>query len=163
MVKLGILSDTHGYLPIKVKEFLKPCHLIIHAGDIGTSDIISSLSEICPIKGVWGNIDGTNIRTIFPEFDIFKIEDVSILVMHIGGYSPKYNSNSIKLIKKHKPNLFIAGHSHILRISYDKENTLLYINPGAAGKFGFHTHITTVRLDIIGNRFENLEVFDQEK
>lgn len=163
MIKLGILSDTHGYLPLNIIEFLKPCNLIIHAGDIGTPDIITSLSDICPVKGVWGNIDGTNIRTIFPEFDVFKIEDVSILVMHIGGYPPKYNSNSIKLIKKLKPNLFIAGHSHILRVHYDKENELLYINPGAAGKYGFHTHITAIRLEITENRFENLEVFDQEK
>ncbi len=163
MTKLGIISDTHGFLPDKILEFLKPCTQIIHAGDIGSLEITDKLSKICELNAVYGNIDGSNIRTEFNEFIILTIEEIKILVMHIGGYPEKYNKESLALIEKYKPNLFIAGHSHILRVMYDKKRSLLYINPGAAGKFGFHSKITAIRLDINGKKFENLEVFDMDK
>ncbi len=163
MTKLGILSDTHGLLPEKVIEFLKPCTHIIHAGDIGSLDVMDKLSEICQVHAVYGNIDGTPIRSRYPEFEVIKIENTTILVIHIGGYPERYDKNSIPLIEKYKPNLFISGHSHILRVMYDKNRSLLHINPGATGKYGFHASITAVRLDINGIRFENLEVFDLKK
>ena len=163
MTKLGILSDTHGLLPDKVLEFLQPCSQIIHAGDIGYMDVIDKLSKIGEIHAVYGNIDGIDLRTIFSGYNLIKIENVSILTTHIGGYPQKYDKNALTLIEKYKPNLFIAGHSHILRVMYDKHHSLLYINPGAAGKFGFHSKITAIRLEINGNRFENLEVFEMGK
>jgi predicted phosphodiesterase len=100
------------------------------------------------------------VRSQYPEHQSFMIEDALILLMHIGGYPPKYNANSKLLIEKYKPDLFITGHSHILRVMYEKKYQHLYINPGAAGKFGFHAKITAVRFDIQGKRFENLEVLD---
>lgn len=163
MTKLGILSDTHGFLPDKVLIFLQTCSHIIHAGDIGSMDVIDKLSKIGETHAVFGNIDGTDLRTIFSGYSLIKIENVSILTTHIGGYPQKYDKNALTLIEKYKPNLFIAGHSHILRVMYDKHHSLLYINPGAAGKFGFHSKITAIRLEINSDRFENLEVFEMGK
>ncbi|MDD4574951.1 MAG: metallophosphoesterase family protein [Bacteroidales bacterium] len=160
MVKVGVLSDTHGVLLESVERFFEKCDYIIHAGDVGNIEILDALSKKAKLFAVYGNIDGTEVRSQYPEHQSFMIEDALILLMHIGGYPPKYNANSKLLIEKYKPDLFITGHSHILRVMYEKKYQHLYINPGAAGKFGFHAKITAVRFDIQGKRFENLEVLD---
>lgn len=160
MAKVGVLSDTHGVLLESVERFFENCDYIIHAGDVGNIEILDKLSKKSKLFAVYGNIDGTDVRSQYPEYQCFMIEDALILLMHIGGYPPKYNVNSKLIIEKYKPDLFITGHSHILRVMYEKKYQHLYINPGAAGKYGFHAKITAVRFDIQGKRFENLEVLD---
>ncbi len=163
MTKVGILSDTHGVLLESIERFFENCDFIIHAGDVGNVDVLEKLSKKSTLFAVYGNVDGLDVRAKFPEYQCFVIEDASILLTHIGGYPPNYNKESKKIIEKFNPDLFITGHSHILKVMYDKNYHHLYINPGAAGKFGFHHNITAVRFDIQGKRFENLEVLDIPK
>jgi putative phosphoesterase len=163
MAKVGIISDTHSVLLENIENFLKECDFIIHAGDVGDQSIIEKLGKIAKVYAVYGNIDDHNTRLQYPEYQYFMIEDAAVLLMHIGGYPPNYNPESKKLIEKYNPDLFITGHSHILRVMYDKLFQHLYINPGAAGKYGFHKNITAVRFEINRKRFENLEVLDIQK
>lgn len=163
MAIVGVISDTHSVLLESVENFLKNCDFIIHAGDIGDSMIIERLNRIAKVYAVYGNIDDSKVRLHNPEHQYFMIEDAGILLMHIGGYPPKYNQDSKRLIEKYNPDLFITGHSHILKVMYDKIYQHLYINPGAAGKFGFHKSITAVRFEIAGKSFQNLEVLDIQK
>lgn len=163
MVKIGIVSDTHGYVHSKVVDFLAPCSEIWHAGDIGADSVLEKLSKVAPVKAVWGNIDDARLRSDIPEFQLFKVEDVLVLMTHIGGYPKKYQKNALAKIKELKPSLFISGHSHILKVMYDHDYNLLHINPGAAGKYGFHQVITAIRLDIDGAEFKNLEILEVEK
>lgn len=163
MVKIGIISDTHAFLHPKVSSFLSECAEIWHAGDIGSMDVLNQLSKITKVKAVYGNIDGTDIRSNCPVFHSFKIEQVNVLMTHIGGYPKKYDKQALTLIKTLKPNLFIAGHSHILKVMYDEQYQMLHINPGAAGKYGFHQVSTAIRMDIEGTEFKNLEILEIEK
>jgi putative phosphoesterase len=163
MIKIGILSDTHGYLPVKVKHFLQECDEIWHAGDWGNIAIAEELKKIKPLRGVWGNIDGLDIRKEFPEFNQFKVENINVCMLHIGGYPEKYSPQFRKILQSSKPDLMVCGHSHILMVMKDATNNLLHINPGAAGTHGFHQKITAIRLKISGSNFSDLEVFEMPK
>lgn len=158
MHKIGLISDTHGFLPPGVPAFFESCDEIWHAGDIGTIELAKRLAEIKPLRAVYGNIDGTEIRQQFPEYLVFQIEKVTVLMMHIGGYPGGYNSKALSLIRLEKPGLFITGHSHILKVMYDKKYSLLHINPGAAGNYGWHRVKTYVRFAIEGKTIKDLEI-----
>jgi len=160
MVKIGLVSDTHGFLHSEIQDFFKGMNEIWHAGDIGDLQIISKLEKIAPVRGVYGNIDHSDIRNRFPEDNIFTVENAKIYMTHIGGYPGQYNPRARKVIDREKPGLFISGHSHILKVMNDKKRQLLHINPGAAGKSGLHKKITAIRFEINSGRFENLEVFE---
>ncbi len=162
-MKIGVLSDTHGYLHPQIDSFFSPCSQIWHAGDIGSIDIYQSLSEGKSLKAVYGNIDGNDIRLKTAEYLCFEVEHLKVLMIHIGGYPPKYNSRSLQLIEAYKPDIFVCGHSHILKVKYDERHRLLAINPGAAGRYGFHRAITFLRFDILNGQPCNLEVFHEEK
>ena len=160
MKKIGILSDTHGYIHPGVSDFFKDCDEIWHAGDIGNPETADRLAQIKPLRAVYGNIDNYNVRTQYPEYLHFKCEDINVLMIHIGGYPGRYTLQARELIKTHHPQLFITGHSHILKVMPDKKYGLLHINPGAAGYSGFHKVITMVRLTIDGKKMKELEIFE---
>ena len=160
MTRIGLLSDTHGYLHPRVFEFFKDCDEIWHAGDIGTLEVADQLAAFKPLKAVYGNIDGGKLRVMFNETALFQTEQVKVAMIHIGGYPGRYTPKAKKLIKDYKPALFISGHSHILKVMPDNKNNLLHINPGAAGKSGFHKFITLIRFIISGNEIKDLEVLE---
>ncbi len=162
-MKIGVLSDTHAYLSPKIISFFSACEEIWHCGDIGNVTIINQLQSFKTLRVVYGNIDGNDIRTQYKEIEIFNIEDLKVCMLHIGGYPPYYNTNALQLIKKHKPDIFVCGHSHILRVIYDEKYQLLYINPGAAGLEGFHNKITAIRFNILESKITDLEVYEIEK
>ena len=160
MKKIGLLSDTHSYLDPKIFEYFEKCDEIWHAGDIGEASVSDQLSKFKPLKAVSGNIDGQDIRMLHPVDRIFFCEEVKVFMIHIGGYTGNYFPEAGKKIIEHKPDLFICGHSHILKVMRDTKYNLLHINPGAAGKSGFHKIKTIVRFDINSKRIENLEVIE---
>ncbi len=160
MIKIGLLSDTHGYWDDKYIKYFSSCDEIWHAGDIGSMDIVERLSQIKPLRAVYGNIDGQDIRKVYPKNNRFTIGNTSVWITHIGGYPGKYDKDVIPEIFMHPPKLFIAGHSHILKVKFDKTLNLLYINPGAAGKYGFHKTRTLVRFCIEEGNFKDLEVIE---
>ncbi len=159
-MKIGLISDTHGYLDAKVFEYFKECDEIWHAGDIGTMEVLEKLEQFKPTRAVFGNIDGHTIRAATTEDLWFKCENLTVWITHIGGYPPKYNKRTNAHIKNRTPDLFICGHSHILKIMRDQKNGLLHINPGAAGVQGFHKVKTLVRFDIEGKDIKNLQVIE---
>jgi putative phosphoesterase len=163
MVRIGLLSDTHGHLPDAVFEHFKQVDEIWHAGDIGHLEVVEKLQSFKPFRAVYGNIDGQEIRAQFPENLVFQVEEVPVFMTHIGGYPPKYNANSKPLILKHRPHLFISGHSHILKVMPDPALNLIHINPGACGLQGWHQVKTLVRFEIDGNRLNHLEVIELGK
>ncbi len=160
MTRIGLISDTHGYLDDAVFRHFENCDEIWHAGDFGTKDIANRLSAIKPLRAVFGNIDGNDIRAKYPEDLLFQCEGVKVLMTHIGGYPPKYNSRIKPLIEAHKPGLFISGHSHILKVMYDEKMACLHINPGAAGNQGWHKVRTLVTLVINGNNMQDCKVIE---
>ncbi|MEG1556281.1 MAG: metallophosphoesterase family protein [Bacteroidales bacterium] len=162
-MKIGILSDTHCYLHPNVYSFFKECDEIWHAGDIGNSSILDELALIAPTRAVYGNCDDWDIRSLTSEYKIFNLEEHKIALMHIVGKPGKYEPLALKIIHEEKPTIFVAGHSHILRVMQDEKNNLLFINPGAAGKYGIHTRITFLRFDMKGKQLSNLEVYDEPK
>lgn len=163
MKKIGLLSDTHGYINPGVSDFFSSCDEIWHAGDIGNIETADKLAELKPFKAVYGNIDDTVLRNTFKEVELFTCENVKVLMIHIGGYPGRYSPKARMLIEEHKPKLFISGHSHILKVIPDKKYDLLHINPGAAGKSGLHRSVTMVRFIIEGSNIRDLEVFDQDR
>src|SRR3989304_663517 len=138
MVKIGLLSDTHGYFDPGLVEFFKECDEIWHAGDIGSYEVIELIRKNWPLKAVYGNIDNQDVRKEFPKNQRFLCEGLDVWITHIGGYPKKYDPQVKQSLKNNPPGLFICGHSHILKVIYDHEFNLLHINPGAAGKFGLH-------------------------
>ena len=160
MTRIGIISDTHHFLDEAVFEHFKSCDEIWHGGDFGTADISTRLSAFKKLRGVYGNIDGQDIRSIYPEQLVFTCEEVKVMMRHIGGYPPKYNPETKKELNLHQPQLFISGHSHILKVMYDEKINCLHINPGAAGKQGWHKVRTLVRLTIDGKEMKNCEVIE---
>ena len=160
MTKIGLISDTHDFLDDAVCKHFEHCHEIWHAGDFGTGAIADALKACKPLRGVYGNIDGYDIRSEYPENGIWQCEEVKILMTHIGGYPPKYNPRSKALIKENLPQIFISGHSHILKIMYDPAMNCLHMNPGAAGKQGWHKVRTLVRFEIDGKDISNCEVIE---
>ena len=160
MKKIGLISDTHAVLDPKVLEFLKESDEIWHAGDWGDIELYDDLSKIAPVRGVYGNVDGPINTSLLPENQIFTVEKVKVVITHIGGYPGRYEPRLRQILLQEKPQLYICGHSHILKVIYDKKYELLHINPGAAGHSGFHKVITAVRFQINEDKIENLEVFE---
>ena len=160
MIRIGLLSDTHGSLHPRVFEFFKDCDEIWHAGDIGSMDVADKLSKFKSLRAVYGNIDGIAIRQSFPEMLIFTVESVKVLMTHIGGYPGHYQPGIRDLLLKERPKIFICGHSHILKVKYDEKYQVLHINPGAAGNSGLHKSITMVRFVIDRDQIKDLEVLD---
>jgi len=160
MLHIGILSDTHGYLHPRVINFFRDVDEIWHAGDIGNMQTAQALSAFKPLRAVHGNIDGQEVRREYPQFNLFRLEQVKILMTHIGGYPGRYDIHARQFIEKEKPRLFVCGHSHILKVMFDKKFNLLHINPGAAGNSGLHRSITAVRLIMDNGNMKDLEVLD---
>lgn len=160
MKKIGILSDTHGCFDASLREFFCDVDEIWHAGDFGSIEIADQIAAFKPLRGVFGNIDGGVTRVAYREFEAFECEGVRVLITHIGGFPGRYDPRAYAKIRQICPTLFICGHSHILRVGYDKANSLLHINPGAAGKSGFHNVRTAVRLQIDGQKMSELEVWE---
>ncbi|PKP49844.1 MAG: YfcE family phosphodiesterase [Bacteroidetes bacterium HGW-Bacteroidetes-1] len=163
MKKIGLLSDTHGYIHPRVFVFFKDCDEIWHAGDIGSTDVSDRLSKFKPFRGVYGNIDGQQIRLQYPEFLQFVCEEAVVLITHIGGYPGRYLHTIKQKIETLQPDLFIAGHSHILKVIPDKKNNLLFLNPGAAGNAGFHQKITFIRFSITAKQIHDLEIMEIDR
>ena len=163
MTRIGLISDTHGYLDENVFEHFKDCDQVWHAGDFGP-DVSKRLKEKFKIiKGVFGNIDEHDIRHEFPEQLVFNCEQVKVMMRHIGGSPPKYNPETRKELAVHQPKLFISGHSHILKVIYDDKINCLHINPGAAGKTGWHKIRTIIRFAIDNSEIKNCEVIELGK
>lgn len=160
MTKIGLLSDTHGFLDERVFKHFESCDEIWHAGDFGTLEIVDTLAGFKPFRGVWGNIDGKDIRLACPENQRFMCEEVDVWMTHIGGYPGRYDQRVKSEILSNPPKLFISGHSHILKVQYDQKLQLLHLNPGAAGKQGWQKVRTLMRFTIDGTRIENLEVIE---
>ena len=160
MKRIGILSDTHGMLDDRILEHFANCDEIWHAGDWGSLDVVNRLQAFKPLRGVWGNIDGYDIRCLFPQHNRFMCEGVKVWLTHIGGYPGNYDPLVRPDIFQQPPKLFVCGHSHILKVQHDKKLDLLHINPGAAGKYGFHKVQTLVRVEIDGEKIQNLEVIE---
>ncbi len=160
MTKIGLISDTHNFLDETVFEHFKKCDEIWHAGDFGTSAIADSLRAFKLLRGIYGNIDGYDIRNIYPEQLVFMCEEVKVMMRHIGGYPPRYNPETKREILNHQPQLFISGHSHILKIMYDEKLHCLHMNPGAAGKHGLHKVQTLIRFVIDNEEIKNCEVIE---
>ena len=160
MKKVLVISDTHSYIDDRIIKYASETDYVIHAGDIGSFDVIRKLKSVSEVLFVYGNIDGNDIRSESNRFEFFKIDDLKILLTHISGKTPKYNKETLIKNKEHSPDLLIAGHSHILKIQYDKINKLVFLNPGAAGKYGFHLKRTMLRFEIKLNKIENLEIIE---
>ena len=162
-MKIGLLSDTHSIIDNRILKFFENCDEIWHAGDIGTIKTLELLEKFKKIRAVYGNIDNHQIRKEINKFLLLKYEKLVILIIHIAGKPPKYNKITYNLIKKHKPNMLICGHSHILKIHRDKENDILIINPGASGNVGFHKFKTAIRFNIINSNIKNLEIIELKR
>ena len=160
MKKIGLLSDTHSYWDDRYIKYFKDCDEIWHVGDIGSVEVADRLAEIAPLRAVYGNIDGGDIRIRFSEKYRFKCEEVDVLMKHIGGYPGNYDLSVRAQLFARPPRLFISGHSHILKVMYDKTLGCLHINPGAAGMSGFHKQRTLVRFVIDGEQITDLEVIE---
>ena len=163
MTRIGIISDTHGYLDDAVMDYFKDCDEVWHAGDFG-NNVAEALKAFKPLKGVYGNIDGDAVRKSFPEELFFSCEEVKVFMIHIGGYPSRYAPHIKEKLQQLKPDLFITGHSHILKVTRDSSlNNMLHINPGAAGKAGMHRVRTIVRLKIDGKKIFDVEVVELGK
>ena len=161
MTRIGLISDTHSYLHPHVASHFEECDEIWHAGDVGDIHILDELKKIKPVRGVYGNIDGREVRQEFPENLQFTCEGVNVFITHIGGYPPKYNKRIRPLVRESRPDLFISGHSHILKIMHDPEDKkILHINPGAAGRIGFHKVSTLVRFSLHQARILDVQVIE---
>ena len=160
MTRIGIISDTHGFLDEAVFKHFEYCDEVWHAGDFGNAELANKLSSFKPTKGVFGNIDGHDIRVVYPEQLVFTCEGVKVMIRHIGGSPPKYNPETRKELRIHQPQLFISGHSHILKVMYDENIQCLHMNPGAAGKQGWHKVRTIIRFVIEGTNIRDCEVIE---
>lgn len=164
MTNIGLMSDTHGYLDAQVFEHFKDCDEIWHAGDVGSVTIIEQLQAFKPTRFVFGNIDSKEIQWQLPEHQFFELEGFRIWMTHIGGAPPSYNTAVKKQFKEKTPDIFICGHSHILRVICDeKKNNMLYLNPGAAGNEGFHKVKTLLKFTLDNRKMHNLEVVELGK
>ena len=163
-MKIGLLSDTHSWLDPKIAQYLAGCDQIWHAGDFGTIDISDALIKIAPLRGVYGNIDGKDVRIVHRQDQKFRIEGINVWMTHIGGYPNHYAKRIRDHIKRLKPQLFISGHSHILKVMRDpKIPGLLHINPGAAGRYGIHKMRTLVTFHIDDGKIHDLNVVELGK
>jgi putative phosphoesterase len=159
MKKIGLISDTHGYLDEQVFKYFEDCDEVWHAGDFGP-DVIEPLEAFKPLRGVYGNIDDAKVRAQFPEHEKFKCEEVNVWMTHIGGYPGRYAPNVKREIYTKSPRLFISGHSHIVKVMFDEKINCLHINPGAAGKYGWHKERTLIRFCISEEKIHTLELIN---
>ena len=163
-MKIGLISDTHGFLDEAVFRHFEHCDEIWHAGDFGSITIAEQLQKLpVPLRGVYGNIDGQDIRGVYPEQLVWVTEGVKVLMTHIGGYPPKYNPKVRKQLLIHHPQLFISGHSHILKVMFDEKLQCLHMNPGAAGKQGWHSIRTLILFTIDGKEMKDCNVIELGK
>lgn len=162
-MKIGLMSDTHSYLHPLVFKYFEQVDQVWHAGDIGSIALADELEAFKPFRAVYGNIDGADIRIRYPESRLFTCEGVKVMMTHIGGYPPKYNAATKPYILKHRPKLFICGHSHILKVIPDPALQLLHINPGACGQQGWHKVKTLVRFELTEGEIRALEVIELPK
>ena len=160
MKKILVLSDTHGFIDDRIINFASKVDFVIHAGDIGNFEVINKLKLVSKLYCVYGNIDGIEVRSECNEFEFLKIEELKIILTHISGKMPYYNKKTMNKIKFHKPDILISGHSHILKIEFDKKNNLLFINPGAAGKHGFHKKRTMTRFSVTNGKLSDMEIIE---
>jgi putative phosphoesterase len=163
MPRIGLLSDTHSFINPRILDFFSTCDEIWHAGDIGNLETADKLASFKPLIAVYGNIDGIELRSSYPLNQVFMCEKVKVLITHIGGYPGRYEKEARQLIEIEKPGLFICGHSHILKVIYDKKYELLHMNPGSAGNSGFHHVVTCLRFVIDGKDIRDLEVFEKQR
>ncbi|HIZ01538.1 MAG TPA: metallophosphatase family protein [Candidatus Bacteroides merdipullorum] len=160
MTRIGLLSDTHGWWDDRYLQYFEPCDEIWHAGDIGSLEVAQRLADFRPLRAVYGNIDGQELRRLYPQTLRFTVDGAEVVMKHIGGYPGRYDPSIAGSLLARPPRLFISGHSHILKVKYDKTLGLLHINPGAAGRQGFHTVRTLVRFCIDQGQFSDLEVIE---
>ena len=160
MKKILLLSDTHSYIDKAIIKYARQADEIWHAGDIGKIEVLDELEKITKVRPVYGNIDNHIVRSTTKEINTFVCEKVKVSMIHIGGKPPYYNKKSKPLILKERPKVFICGHSHILKVEYDKTNRVLFMNPGAAGRHGFHNKRTMIRFEINEDKIENMEIIE---
>ncbi len=160
MTRIGLISDTHGYLDDAVFKHFDKCDEVWHAGDFGDIELADKLAAFKPLRGVYGNIDGKDVRIVHPEHQRFLCEAVDVWMTHIGGYPNRYSTQVKPAIFTVPPKLFICGHSHILKVISDKKLNLLHLNPGAAGKHGWHKVRTLLRFSIDDDKISNLEIVE---
>lgn len=160
MVKVGVISDTHGTFDEPLREFLRDVDEVWHAGDIGSIELADTIASFKPLRAVYGNIDGGITRRAYNDFSFFHTEQCDVLMTHIGGYPRRYDPRAVAKIQACRPKIFVAGHSHILKIIYDPVYDLLHINPGAAGEYGPHKVRTAVRFEIDGSEIRNMEIWE---
>jgi len=163
MTKIGLLSDTHGFIDDKLLDFFKDVDEIWHAGDVGDVYVINKLEKLKPVRAVFGNIDGQDVRIRYPENNRFRIEETDVWLTHIGGYPGRYDFRVKPEIFRNPPKLFISGHSHILKIIYDKKIDCLHLNPGAYGKSGIHKVRTALRFEIEGREVKKMEILEVKR
>jgi len=163
MTRIGLISDTHGFLDDAVFKHFENCDEIWHAGDFGDIELADKLAAFKPLRGVYGNIDGTDVRQVYPEHLRFMCEKVDVWMTHIGGYPDRYAPDVKREIYTKPPGLFISGHSHILKVIYDKKINCLHLNPGAAGKQGWHKVRTLIRFSITDEKIHTLDVIELHK
>lgn len=163
MKRIGLLSDTHGIADERILRFFDRVDEIWHAGDIGNMETARQLASLKPLVAVTGNIDGKELRMEFPGKKRFLIEDTDVLITHQGGYPGHYDKSIRPELFAHPPDIFICGHSHILKIIYDERLRLLFLNPGAAGIYGFHKVMTALRFVIAGNEIREMEIWQADK
>ncbi len=160
MKKIGLLSDTHGYWDNKFELYFKDCDEIWHAGDIGTVELAERFENFKPFRAVYGNIDDNTLRAQYPDILRFNVENIDVLMTHIGGYPGRYDPSIRSQLLANPPKLFISGHSHILKVMYDKKIECLHMNPGAAGIYGFHKVRTILRFILDNGNIRDLEVIE---
>ena len=163
MTKILLLSDTHSFIDDQILKYVKQADEVWHAGDIGDLKVTDTIKNLKPLRAVFGNIDDATARLEFPLHNRFLCEQVDVWITHIGGYPGKYNINIREEIKMNPPKIFIAGHSHILKVQYDKKLQCLHLNPGACGKHGFHKVRTMLRFEIDGSAIKNMEIIELEQ
>ncbi len=159
-MKIGVLSDTHGWVDPAVYEHFAVVDEIWHAGDAGSADVITELETFRPLRAVWGNIDGFDVRKATKEYLFFRAGSKSVLMIHIGGYPGHYSPRALELISKYKPDIFVCGHSHILKVIYDKAHNMLCVNPGSAGRTGIHKVMTMLRFNIDEDTVSDMEIIE---
>ena len=159
-MRIGVMSDTHGWIDPAVYKHFSGVDEIWHAGDAGNLDVIRRLEEFRPLRAVWGNIDGSEVRRATKEYHFFMAGSKNVLLIHIGGYPGNYAPRALELIRSFRPDIFVCGHSHITKVIYDKSNRMLCINPGASGRTGIHKVMTLLRFRIDGNDLSDMEVIE---
>lgn len=163
MKKILLLSDTHSYIDAQILSFVKQADEVWHAGDIGAASVSEQIQQLKPLRAVFGNIDGQEIRREFPEEIFFTCEGVSVFMTHIGGYPKRYAHGILSKLKTLQPKIFICGHSHILKVIYDETLQILHLNPGAVGKHGFHKVRTMLRFEIDDTQIKSMEIIELGK